>query len=344
MSTVRRSPSSFLFSIFALFYLCMTSHSRRRDDRTAADSKYPLDHDPGTDRRRNRSATLPTHAYDQRSYPSHPQDARYNDPRTSSRSNRQDPPYSAYHHSSAQPPPTSKAYQHPARPSAQYTSSGYHYPQPSPYQPAHPTPAHPVASSSRRPHTDAPDPRTSRRPAAPTNQPSYDQVSSGEEMARASRHPSRSTQPPLSAPPNHAFWNPPRDVASRRHKDPYRDRERDKEREKDRERDRERDRPTAELENKYKDRTRTDRHRDRDRERATEVRLQELSRSRHHDRPKDSDTEGVLYSDQKNASKTSLSGREAYPSSTREASSGHKRHRTEDGTASTVSCFQFIFL
>ena len=318
----------------------MTSHTRRRDDRSAADPFKQwdkLDHDP-SDRRRNRSATLPSNSYDQRSYPTH--DTRYNDPRQPSRSHRQDPsaPYSSYHHSSAQAPPTSKAYQHATRPSAQYSSSGYHYPQPSSYQPAHPTPAYPVASSSRRPHTDAPDPRTSRRPPAPT-QPSYDQVSSGEEMARASRHRAvhSSTQPPLSAPPNQAFWNAPREVSSsRRHKDPYKDRERDQERE--------RDRPTAELENRYKDRTRTEHHRERERERATEVRHQEPSRSRHHDRRKDSDTEGVLYSEQRNASKTSLSGREGHPSSIRESSNGHRRHRTEDGTASTVSSLPTVYI
>lgn len=337
----------------------MNSHpTRRRDDRPPADpfkpwvptDKYPLDHDP--DRRRNRSATVPAQSYDPRSYPSH--DIRYNDPRQSSRSHRQDPhypsaaPYSSYHHSSAQVPPTSRAYQHATRPSAQYSSSGYHYPQPSSYQPPQTTPAHPVPSSSRRPHPEPPDPRPSRRPAPPTHQSAYDQLSSGEEMARTSRHPARhvhsSTQPPPSAPTNHAFWNPPQETSSsRRHKDSYRDQDREKEkdrereRERERKRERERDKPIAELEDRHKDRARAERHRERERDRATEVRHQEPSRSRHHDRRKDSDTEAVLYSDQRNASKVSLSGREGYSASARESGNGHRRHRTEDGTASTVS-------
>lgn len=331
----------------------MNSHNtRRRDDRPAADpfkpwvptDKHPPDYD--SDRRRNRSATLPAHSYDPRSYPPH--DTRYNDPRQSSRPHRQDPsavPYSSHHHSSAQAPSISKAYQHAMRPSAQYSSSGYHYPQPS----------HPAASSSRKPHPEPPDPRPSRQPA-PTHQSAYDQVSSGEDMARASRHPSRpvhsSTQPPLSAPVNQAFWNPPKEVSSsRRHKDPYRDQDREREREKEKERGRERDRErekerekekekyAAELENRYKDRARAERHR----ERATEVRYQEPSRSRHHDRRKDSDTEGGLYSEQRNASKASLSGREGHSTSVRESSSGHRRHRTEEGTAPTVSCEHSLY-
>lgn len=322
----------------------MTSHTRRRDDRSAAPAdpfkqwvptdKYPRDQE--SDRRRNRSATLPSHSYDPRSYPS--QDTRYNDTRQPPRSHRQDPhPLASshsYHHSSAHPP-TSKAYQHATRPSAQHSSSSYHYPQPSSYQPSHQTPAYPVASSSRRPQPEAPDPRASRRPAPPTHQPSYDQVSGGEEMPRASGRPSRpvhsSGQPSLSAPPNQAFWIPPQETSSRRHKDPYRDQERE------RERDRDRDKPTAELENRHKDRARAERHRERERERTTEVRYQDPGRSRHHDRRKDSDTEGAMYPDQRNASKASLSGREGYASSVRESGNGHKRHRTEDGTASTVS-------
>ncbi|KAG9318770.1 hypothetical protein JVU11DRAFT_869 [Chiua virens] len=342
----------------------MNSHTRRRDDRPAADpykqwlptaDKYPPDYD--SERRRNRSATLPAHPYDPKSYPSN--DPRYNDPRQPP-SRRQDPLYPStapsahpsYHHSSAPIPSTSKAYQHATRPSAQHSSSGYHYPQPSSYQPSHSTPAYPIASSSRRPHPDAPDPRASRRPAAPTHHPSYEYVSSGEEMSRAPRHSARPThssaQPPLSATANQQFWNPPQDMSSsRRHKDPYRDRDRDHERERDRdkdkerereqrdrdrererdkERDRDRDKPEPEI--KYKDRTRPERHR----ERATEVRHQEPTRSKHHDKRKDSDTEGVIYPEQRNASKVSLTGREGYPS--RESASGHKRHRTEDGTAS----------
>lgn len=146
-------------------------------------------------------------------------------------------------------------------------------------------------------------------------------------------------QPSVSAPPNHTVWIPPQETSSsRRHKDPYRDRDRDHERERDRdrERDRERDKPTPELENRYKDRTRADRPRERERERATEARYQEPTRSRHHDRRKDSDTEAVMYSEQRNASKASLSGREGH-SSARELANGHRRHRTEEGTTSTVS-------
>ena len=329
----------------------MNSHTRRRDDRAAppdpykqwipTPDKYPPDHD--ADRRRNRSATLPAHSYDPRAYPSH--DTRYNDTRQPSRSHRQDPHHpsasSSYHHPSAHAPSTSKTYQHATRPSAQHSSSYHH--QPSSYQPSHPAPPYPVASSSRRPHPEAPDPRASRRPAPSTHQPPYDQVPGGEETARASARPSRaphsSMQPSLSAPPNPAFWNPSQEVSSsRRPKDPYRerdrgqerDRERDREKDRQRERDRDRDRP-AELENKYKDRTRGER------ERTTEARHQEPSKPRHHDRRKDSDTEGVVYSEQRNASKASLSGREGYASSVRESANGHKRHRTEDGTASTVS-------
>ncbi|KAG8217803.1 hypothetical protein J3R82DRAFT_5967 [Butyriboletus roseoflavus] len=333
----------------------MNSHStRRRDDRSVADpfkpwvppDKHPPDNDP--DRRRNRSATVPAHSYDPRPYPSH--DTRNNDPRQSSRSHRQDnpsaAPYSSYHHSSTQVPSTSRAYQHATRPSAQYSSSGYHYPQPSSYQPSHTTPAYPPAGSSRKPHPEPSDPRPLRRPVPPTHQSAYDQVSSGEEMARASRHPARhvhsSTQPPLSAPTNQAYWNPPQETSSsRRHKDSYRDRDRDQDREKERERERERERkkerekPTAEIEDRYKDRARAERHRERERERAIEVRYQDPSRSRHHDRRKDSDTEAVLYSDQRNASKASLSGREGHPASARESGNGHRRHRTEDGTVST---------
>ena len=312
----------------------MNSHTRRRDDRPApADpykqwDKYPPDYDP--DRRRNRSATLPSNSNDPRSYP--PQDSRYNDPRQSSRPHRQDPHHPpasshAYHHSAA-PPATSKAYQHATRPSAQHSSSSYHYPQPSSYQPSHPTPAYPVASSSRRPHPDPPDPRTSRRPAPSSHHPPHDRVPAGEQMPRASARPSRaihsSMQPSISAPSNHTFWIPSQETSSsRRHKDRDRDHER--------ERDRERDKPTAELENRYKDRTRADRHRERE-----QVRYQEPTRSRHHDRRKDSDTEGVMYSEQRNASKASLSGRDGY-SSARELPSGHRRHRTEEGTTSTVS-------
>ncbi|KAH0827095.1 hypothetical protein J3R83DRAFT_4781 [Lanmaoa asiatica] len=320
----------------------MNNHNtRRRDDRSAAadpfkqwvpTDKYPLDRD--SDRRRNRAATVPAQSYDPRSYPSH--DTRYNDPRQPSRSHRHDPHYpsaapsSSYHHS-AQAPSTSKAYQHATRPSAQYPSSGYHHPQPSSYQPSHPTPAYPTASSSHRPHPEPPDPRPSRRPAPPMHQSSYDQVSSSEEMARASKHPARavhpSTQPPLPTSANQAFWVPTQEMSSsRRHKDPYRDRDKDQERE------RERDKPTVELETRYKDRTRTERHREREREHTTEVRHQESSRSKHHDRRKDSDTEGVLYSEQRNASKASLSGREGYSAPVRD---GHRRHRTEDGTTST---------
>ena len=324
----------------------MNSHSRRRDDRSAPADPLKqqwvptLDYD--ADRRRNRSATMPAHSYDPRSYPSHV-DTRYNDPRQSSRSHRQDPHYPSaasysYHQSSAHPPSTSKAYQHATRPSAQHSSSGHHYPQPSSYQPSHPTPAYPVASSSRRPHPDPPDPRPPRRQPPPTHQPAYD---SGEEMPRASARPSRavhsSIQPSLSAPSNQAFWNPPPEISSsRRHKDVYRDRDRDQEREREKEKDREREKPTAEPENRYKDRTRAERHRERERERAAEVRYQDTTRSRQHDKRKDSDTEGVLYSEQRNVSKASLSGREGHPS-VREPGSAHRRHRTEDGTTSTVS-------
>jgi hypothetical protein len=315
----------------------MNTHTRRRDDRAAAPADPfkqwvpPRDHD--SDRRRNRSATLPS--YDPRAYPS--QDTRYNDPRQPSRPHRQDPPppsSHSYHHSSAHAPSTSKAYQHATRPSAQHSSSSYHYPQPSSYQPSHQTPAYPVASSSRRPHPEAPDPRASRRPAPPTHQAPHDQVSGGEEMPRRPARPVHSSvQPSLSAPANQGFWIPSQEASSsRRHKDPYRDRDRDQERE--RERDRDRDKPTAELENRYKDRARAERHRE---QRAAEVRYQEPVRSRHHDRRKDSDTEGVIYSEQRNVSKASLSGREGYASSVREPGNGHKRHRTEDGTASTVS-------
>ncbi|KAF8559878.1 hypothetical protein OG21DRAFT_501779 [Imleria badia] len=240
----------------------MNSHSRRRDDRSApADplkqwvpaDKYPLDYD--ADRRRNRSATIPAHSYDPRSHPSH--DVRYNDPRQSSRAQRQDPHYPpaasySYQHSSAHPPSTSKAYQHATRPSAQHPSSGHHYPQPSSYQPSHPTPAYPVASSSRRPHQDAaPDPRPSRRPPPSTHQPAYDYLSSGEEMPRPSARPSRavpaSMQPSSSVPSNQAFWNPPPEISSSRR---HQERDRDRDRDRDRERDREREKPTAELENK----------------------------------------------------------------------------------------------
>ncbi|KAF8447624.1 hypothetical protein L210DRAFT_2806869 [Boletus edulis BED1] len=316
----------------------MSTHTRRRDDRpTHVDPfkqwvKYPPEYD--SDRRRNRSATVPSHSYDPRSYPSH--DSRYNDPKHASRSHRQDPHYPpasthSYHHASAHAPPTSKAYQHATRSSAQHSSAAHQYPQPSSYHPSHSTPAYPVASSSRRPHQDAPDPRTSRRP----HPSSYDNIPTAEEMPRSSTRPSRavhsSMQPSFSTPANQSLWNPPQDLSSsRRQKDTYKDRDRDQ----DRDRDREREKPVAELENRHKDKSRAERHRERERERATDVRYQDASRSRYHDRRKDSDTEGVLYSEQRNASKASLSGREGY-SSVREPSSGHRRHRTEDGTTST---------
>ncbi|KAF8844570.1 hypothetical protein BDN67DRAFT_725044 [Paxillus ammoniavirescens] len=337
---------------------------RRREDRPAAlpahpdsfklwaptEKHYP---DYDSDRRRHRSATVPSHAHDQRSQPT--QDNRYHDTRQSTRTHRQDPHYAtavplSYHQSSAPGPSTSRAYQHATRPPVQYSTSGYQYPQPSTYQPLAPTqPSYPVASSSRRPHPEAPDPRVHRRPVAtPTPKSSYEKVSASEDVARTSRHPSRavhpSTQaPPPSAPVNQSFWVPPSQEMSsaRRHKDPHKDHDRDREREREREREKERERErgkektSAEIErDRYRERMRAERHRER--ERATEAeKYKEPGRSRHHDRRKESDTEGAMYPDQRNASKASLSGREGYTPSVREPVSAHRRHRTEDGSAAT---------
>ncbi|KIJ68954.1 hypothetical protein HYDPIDRAFT_172466 [Hydnomerulius pinastri MD-312] len=346
---------------------------RRREDRSTsavhADPYkvwVPTDKHPDYDsdqRRRHRSSTVPVHAHDPRTYPP-AHDNRYQETRQSSRTHRQDPSYTSaapatsYHQSSAPgPSSTSRTLHHATRPSAQYSSSGYQYQQSSSHQPSAPTqPSQgtnlypgPVASSSRsRAYPEVPDPRlhSHRRPVAtPTPKSSYEKVSSAEDGGRASRHPARaihsSTQPPQPAPVNQSFWVPPAPEmsSSRRHKD--RDKDRDREREWERERaerekERERERTSAELErDRYKERMRAERHRER--ERATDAeRYRDPSKSRHHDRRKESDTEGVMYSEQRNASKASLSGREGYAPSIREPSGGgHKRHWTEDGTAAT---------
>lgn len=323
--------------------------SRRRDDRPHDDRFkvwVPQDKQPDYDhdRRRHRSATVPSQAHDSRSQPP--------DNKRSARAYGREPHYTTTAPSTSNlpppPAPSSSRTFHPPRSAAQNPSAAYHAP--TPYQT--PTPIQPPqapqtskgysaaapSSSSRRAQTDNLDPRSyqnRRAPTAPTLKSSYEH-GSAEDAARSSRQPSSSRTAQPSAQTNATTSNWPsstQDAHVKRSKD--RDKERDRYREPEKERNRERN--VTELD-KYRERYRSESHREKDKGVETE-RQREPSRFRG-EKKMESDSEGLVYPD--NASKASLSGREYQPS-VRESTSGHRRQRTEDGpSSSTVMSISII--
>ncbi|KAG1756502.1 uncharacterized protein EDB91DRAFT_1041454 [Suillus paluster] len=306
--------------------------SRRREDRLQ-DDRFKLwvpqekQNDRDYEHRRHRSSTVPT--------------TQNNESRSHApRSYRQETQYTStapsYH--SAPGPSTSRTA--PRSSSAQYPSTGSH--SATPYQPSAPIqtsqpkgyPA-PAPSSRRAQPADAQDSRSySHRRPAPTPKSSYEHVSGAEDLGKSSRqpYPSRaaqgSTQTTANAPA--PFVTSAQDIYSKRSKD--RDKERDRYREAEKERDRER--ASAELDrDRYRERLRSETHREKDRPIETD-RQREPSRHRREKRI-ESDSEGLVYSD--NASKASISAREAYQPSIRESIAGHRRHRTEDGISSSTA-------
>lgn len=250
-----------------------------------------------------------------------------------SRAHRQDPQYS-----SAPPAPgPSSSTSRIRSSSAQYPSTPYNsatpYQTPAPLQQSNTKGYHaPLTASSRRAQPETLDSRSHRRPA-PTPKSSYEQVSSAEDAGRSSRqtYSSRAAQPQTTANPTTSSTNYPssaHDIYSKRSKD--RDKERDRYREMEKERDRER--ASAELE-KHRERHRSERQREKEKA-ADNDRQREPSRHRREKRM-ESDSEGLMYSD--NASKVSISAREAYQPSIRESVGGHRRHRTEEGISSTTA-------
>ncbi|KAG0705882.1 hypothetical protein DFH29DRAFT_232968 [Suillus ampliporus] len=304
--------------------------SRRREDRLHDDRFklwVPQEKQPDRDyeSRRHRSSTVPaTQTHDSRSHPT--------------RAYRQEAHYtSAAPSASYQPAPgPSSSRTLPRSSSAQYPSTPNHLATPyqgsAPLQPPQPKGYPTPTASSRRPQPDALDSRSySNRRPTPTHKSSYEHVSSAEDVGRSSRQPfpSRPVQPSTQTTANTTTpWpSSAQDIYSKRSKD--RDKERDRHREAEKERDRER--ATAELDrDRHRERYRSETHREKDR-------AIETDRQSRHRREKrmESDSEGLVYSD--NASKASISGREAYQPSIRESISSHRRHRTEDGISSTTS-------
>ncbi|OAX37035.1 hypothetical protein K503DRAFT_258976 [Rhizopogon vinicolor AM-OR11-026] len=328
----------------SLLIVQKTMSTRRRDDRPH-DDRYkawiPQDKQqdrPDYDRRRHRSATVPSQTHDS----SQPQDTR-----RSSRAYRQDPHYTttaplASHH--PPPAPSSSRTFLPPRSSAQNPSAAYHVATPyqasasiQPPQPPHTSKGYSAAAaaSSRRAQTDNLDSRSypnRRGPIAPTPKSSYEHVSS-EDLARATRqpYPSRTVQPSTQPMPNattsSANW-----TSSSQDAHVKRSKERDKERDRFREAEKERDRERNVSADRYRERYRSDVHREKDHG-VENDRHREPSRFRNEKRM-ESDSEGLVYPD--NASKASLSGKEGYQPSVRESVSGHRRQRTEDGPLSST--------
>ncbi|KAG1754489.1 hypothetical protein EDB19DRAFT_658298 [Suillus lakei] len=96
------------------------------------------------------------------------------------------------------------------------------------------------------------------------------------------------------------------------------------------EKERDRERASAELD-RHRERHRAEQQREKEKA-ADNDRQREPSRHRREKRM-ESDSDNLMHSD-----KASISGREAYQSS-----SGHRRHRTEDGTSTTVRSIVFIW-
>ncbi|KAI6005509.1 hypothetical protein EDD15DRAFT_644493 [Pisolithus albus] len=310
--------------------------SRRREDRSTtaeayrtwqSSGKYQTDYE--TERRRQRSSTLPANPQESRHYPTQP-DPRYHDSRQPSRSHRKDQthydPPASYPPPAAGPSTSRTSTHHVARQHS--TSAGYPYHQSSSYHasaPSQPPPASqgtvgaPMPSSSRRPYQEALDPRVHPQTVsvtAPAVQASYDKGSSAAEAARsAKQRTTHSSTQPSSAQPSHVVWVPPQQEmgSTRRHKEADKDNERGRDRDRERERGkpRETERTPAEVERERY----LQRHRERDRpsepERYKDYR--EPSKSRHR---RESDSEGIAHADRLN---------------------GHRRHRTEDSIAPTSS-------
>ena len=315
--------------------------SRRRDDDRPHDDRYkawnppdkPADRD--YDRRRHRSATIPAQSHDSKSHPSQPPDTRQ-----STRPYRQEPHYPTTAPSACQQPvpgPSSGRPHHPPRSSAQNPPPGYHMappyhaststsiqpPQPSSTSKGYSAPT----ASSRRDNTDSRSYPNRRAQANPTPRPSYEQVSSAEDVGRTSRQPypsrpGQSIQNTAHVTTSSTNWaSSTQDTLIKRSKD--RDKERGGYRD---ERDKERN--VAELDrDRHRERYKSETHREKDKGVEGE-RHREQTRLRSEKRM-ESDSEGLVHPD--NASRISLSGREGYQPSIRESITGHRRHRTEDG-------------
>lgn len=229
---------------------------------------------------------------------------------------------------------------------------------PASYNPVAPPPAPTSSLQSSVPHAqtqshpqqklpaELSDPRIhahKRTAAAPSPRSSYERVSGTEDGAKASRQMrSRSGQTAAvpSAAPAPELWIPPTQgppATSKRHRDREQDREQDREkgREKDRHHEKPRDRPDRHMG------TEVDSKR-RERERIREKEKYQERRERDRDSPSQREHRSVSKptSSSRDLPDHRIEEPESSDSSRRNpaaTSSGHRRHRTEEGTSSTVN-------